>query len=360
MKTRRKNPEDMTTLAVLMPDLIDIILTKLEPADLTSMFRVSKYFNNRLHASHTRFWRTYASLHPLKPDTKEAEWLWLMGKYASAGHLDQIDCVFLLSLIKKDETKVLSYPLVKNNQPVLDRLYQLMVIPYSIQSISAAGENSNRTILFWACAFNQPQQVRMLISAGAGMQLTIHGEMIELKNDHSNTLFNVLTLLIINSYSEVIQILLDNGVSATAWDNKRVLDMNANLLIKAIQHNQLTIIKSLLEHGVDANISLASGLTPLWLAAFLGEINILKLLLDHGANPSIHSQLRVPVLLKITKSERPESLERVRVYFKDYNQDPVMISALEIAKIMGHTQIVTLLERKIESELSPKYKRNKL
>jgi ankyrin repeat protein len=174
---------------------------------------------------------------------------------------------------------------LSKNQAALDRLYRHVARHYSINSISFARKNLNATILFWACLCNQAQDVRALLKAGAGMALTRHGEMIPLGTNNENHLLRALQIVAKNGFAEVMQALLENGVSGRLGDDKPESPLNF-----AIEFNHTAIIKALLEHGADSNHCFPKGVTRLMNAAARGHLEAVKLLLEHLA----HYDARLP------------------------------------------------------------------
>ena len=61
-------------------------------------------------------------------------------------------------------------------------------------------------------------------------------------------------------------------------------------LMIAVSQRKTEIIKILLENGVDANSSDSKGFTPLMLASFLNEVEIMHLLIQHGADVNAYSK----------------------------------------------------------------------
>src|SRR5215469_12015902 len=57
-------------------------------------------------------------------------------------------------------------------------------------------------------------------------------------------------------------------------------------LFQAIQKGDATLVKHLLNQGVNADSEDADGTPALLLAALYGSADCVKLLLDHGANPN--------------------------------------------------------------------------
>jgi ankyrin repeat protein len=63
-------------------------------------------------------------------------------------------------------------------------------------------------------------------------------------------------------------------------------DTKGALILKAAEDGNQTQMKSLLKAGAPANYSNSSGVTPLMIAAGLGNTGIASALLDHGADAS--------------------------------------------------------------------------
>jgi hypothetical protein len=60
------------------------------------------------------------------------------------------------------------------------------------------------------------------------------------------------------------------------------------------------------------------------------------------------------------KKDSPEAMKRAQAYFKSAKTNPATISAIDIAKIMGHTEVLELLESKIISEPESATKKMKM
>ena len=75
--------------------------------------------------------------------------------------------------------------------------------------------------------------------------------------------------------------LLDSGVSANSvWQG-------TSLLAAAINKNDIPVVEKLLQAGANVNQQDETGNSPLILAVIASNENLIKLLMQHGANPSL-------------------------------------------------------------------------
>jgi len=80
-------------------------------------------------------------------------------------------------------------------------------------------------------------------------------------------------------------------------DLHKLNDRGENALFYAIdgnyQYDNMPIISFLIENGIDIHATNIFGDTPLHRAVFLGELNAVQYLLDHGAKKDINMEIRV-------------------------------------------------------------------
>jgi len=137
------------------------------------------------------------------------------------------------------------------------------------------------TPLLSACASGCRETVEILLEAGSDIK--------ESANDKANGLmYAVLT-----NRTNMITFLCDKGIDINAQDNKGhtalmyVISKKEKFLASDMEKDRkerLKIINILLKNGADINIQDSSGYTPLIHAVFRGNIDIIKLLLENGAN----------------------------------------------------------------------------
>ncbi len=79
---------------------------------------------------------------------------------------------------------------------------------------------------------------------------------------------------------ELIKLLINSGADVFDFDNEGV-----SIFDVAITYNNLFVVEYILEKGIDVNkTTRRSRFTPLMCASCYGHVDIIKLLLDEGAN----------------------------------------------------------------------------
>ena len=80
--------------------------------------------------------------------------------------------------------------------------------------------------------------------------------------------------------TELLMLLIDSGADIFGFDDEGV-----SIFDMAITHNNIEIVNYILEQGIDINkTNRKSGFTALMSAACYGRVNIVKILLAHGAD----------------------------------------------------------------------------
>lgn len=167
------------------------------------------------------------------------------------------------------------------------------------------------------------------------------------------------------------------SVSQLAWDDKtlmnpskmkelldRGLDPNLEsggqgekdfLLLRATRYRQVETVKVLLEHGADpSKVSWGFKKTPLFFAAGDGDLGIMKLLLDAGADVNATDQNRNNALREAAVNKRLAAVELLM----EKGIDPLQTNAngesmLDIARNHSTPEIVSLLTSRKPAESPP-------
>lgn len=151
------------------------------------------------------------------------------------------------------------------------------------------------TALMFASLFGDVASAKLLVAAGANV------------NDADAWGVSATAMAAHSNFEDLVEFLLEKGADPSA---------NAagfSALHPAIMHRSQRMVRALLEHGADPNAPLKTwtperrtskdysfypevvGATPLWFAARISEPEIMRLLLQHGADPKfIHRADYVP------------------------------------------------------------------
>jgi len=141
-------------------------------------------------------------------------------------------------------------------------LKQVRQYPKAVNRKGAGGF----TPLMYAALYGTASSVRLLLERGADPNL---------RND-----VNATALLYALDSPEKTRLLLERGADANARSDEDLVPLMAAI---GIRPASTTVVAMLLEHGAKASYADAVGRTPLMAAAVRGDIDALKLLMDHGA-----------------------------------------------------------------------------
>lgn len=111
----------------------------------------------------------------------------------------------------------------------------------------------------------------------------------------NNNIFEV----ILNNNLPKLKAMIQNGINI----NQKYPEIQLTPLIQAINLRRLEMIKILIEVGADPNLCQDVYATPLGLAVSLGNIEVIKLLLRVGANPN-HGGIDGSTLERAIRIER--------------------------------------------------------
>ena len=159
------------------------------------------------------------------------------------------------------------------------------VPPHGYLEYNRAIPHGGDTALMFAARVGDLVSARLLVAAGAAV------------NDTDAWGVSATTLAAHAGYREVVEFLLDRGADANASA------AGFTALHAAIMRRDETMVRALLEHGADANAPLKTwtatrrssrdfnfapelvGATPFWLAARFSSPAVMRILVEHGADP---------------------------------------------------------------------------
>jgi uncharacterized protein len=167
----------------------------------------------------------------------------------------------------------------------------MAVPPHGYLPYNKAIPHGAETALMFAARVGDLDSAKLLVTAGANV------------NDADAWGVSAVTLSEHSGFTDLTLFLLDKGADPNAAPN------GFTALHEAIMRRDEKVIASLLDHHADANAPLKTwtptrrssddwnfeplivGATPFWLAARFDEVNVMKMLLQHGADPKfvLHS-----------------------------------------------------------------------
>ncbi len=173
-----------------------------------------------------------------------------------------------------------------------DRYDEVMAVPpHGYLPYNKAIPHGNETALMFAARVGDFESVKLLLAAGANV------------NDADAWGVSAVTLSEHSGFTDLTVFLLDKGADPNAAPN------GFTALDEAIMRRDEKAVAALLDHSADPNLTLKTwtptrrssddfnfepqivGATPFWLAARFDEVEIMKMLAAHGADPKfvLHS-----------------------------------------------------------------------
>ena len=147
-----------------------------------------------------------------------------------------------------------------------------------------------------------------------------------------------------NGHTECVGLLLDKGANPDQIDKQDGIFP----LLLAAQNGHTDCVRLLLEKGANPDqINEQDGTFPLLMAAQQGHTDCVGLLLDKGANPDqVNEQDGIFPLLLASHNNHADVIQLLLQYNATPDKaHPVLGTALDIAKIFGHQEIIDLLEK---------------
>ena len=161
----------------------------------------------------------------------------------------------------------------------------MAVPPHGYLEYNRAIPHGSDTALMFAARVDDLASAKLLVAAGANV------------NDEDAWGVSAVVLAAHSGFTDVVKFLLEKG--ATANSDRA----GFTALHEAIMRRDENLVKVLLDHGADANLPVRSwtptrrssrdfnfppeliGATPFWLAARFTEPEVMRLLVKHGADP---------------------------------------------------------------------------
>ncbi|XP_069618435.1 ankyrin repeat, SAM and basic leucine zipper domain-containing protein 1 [Ranitomeya imitator] len=142
---------------------------------------------------------------------------------------------------------------------------------------------------------------------------------------------------------------LDDHVDVSKTLNTTlVTDSNEDSLKNALTTGNVKLVESLLDSGIHVDCSLRYGWTPLMYAAAAGNLAIVRLLLDKGANANFERDTFTVLMAACTANASEEHIVKCVEFLLSRNVSPNVCCRKKMTPVMhaargGLTQVVTLL-----------------
>ncbi len=138
---------------------------------------------------------------------------------------------------------------------------------------------------------------------------------------------------------------------------ERLLKWGENVDIQNVPHKQRPlhlavynehpqIVRLLLDYGANPNTRMNNGQTPLFVAAYFGNVKSMKMLIEHGADVNVKDHLGNTPLHKASEGDSPQAVELLLKEGADIHAtDKEGNTPLHIAGYMGSEDVVWVLVR---------------
>ncbi|KAG9490171.1 hypothetical protein GDO78_005842 [Eleutherodactylus coqui] len=131
-------------------------------------------------------------------------------------------------------------------------------------------------------------------------------------------------------------------------DTKLVTESSEVSLKNALTSGNVKLVEDLLDSGISVECYFRFGWTPLMYAASVGNLELVRLLLDRGANANFERDKFSVLMAACTGRASEENIVKCVELLLSRNADPNVccrknMTALMLAASEGHTQVVTLL-----------------
>lgn len=145
-----------------------------------------------------------------------------------------------------------------------------------------------------------------------------------------------------NGYLEAtLQLLKDENLDIDVYDGGKW-----TALMYAIKNRHFKVVEALLKHGAEPNVSSKYGITSVCCAVLWGNIKILKILLEYGADVNKGSENKyMTPLMYASVCGKYKTVKLLLEYGADVNKELLCgTTAKSCAEEKGYENIVELLE----------------
>ena len=264
-----------------------------------------------------------------------------------------------------------------------DRLSAVQKLLDKGAQIDAQENKDGWTALMYASARGHSEIVRLLVDRGAELDITDkkdgetalilasargHSEIVKILLDKGANIqamndfgWTALALASTHGHSEIVRLLVDRGANVQTISKGnpykfreyegfrgsvggiRFYDFRMTALMLASARGHSEIVKILLDKGAEIHVRDFQDQTALMMASENGHLEVVKVLLKAGARPNDITNGLTNVFM-ITVNGSPLEVEKVEtVNPNDTNNRKKQMTALALASTHGHSEIVKIL-----------------
>ena len=235
---------------------------------------------------------------------------------------------------------------------VAENHLQVMRLLIDAHADVTARSKNRFTPLLFAAQQGNIESARMLLAAGVGVNETapdgIAGDTNSRLMFKPGTEAGALLVSIDSGHEAMARFLVENGADVKQHDAGRTP------LHSAVQREMPELASLLLAKGADPNAKLERpmpllsrfigqqagvdtnpiGATPFWLAADYGDVHMMQLLADHGADPSLTTIDKTTPLMAASGVDFIEGQDRYGRRWFQATTMPLQLAAVEAVKLM--------------------------
>ena len=167
-------------------------------------------------------------------------------------------------------------------------------------TLASCRSNDGLSAVLFSLYIDKPELTEVLLAHEPGLDIydlcglgqidrISHLLAVEPKSIHeySGDGFTALHVASYFGWHNVVELLLENGADV---DKVAMNGSDLTPLQSAVSRQHADVVRVLLEYNPDVNVKMLGGFTPLMMAAALGLLDIVQMLLDNGADKTMVSE----------------------------------------------------------------------
>ena len=193
-------------------------------------------------------------------------------------------------------------------------------------------DKSEHTALFWSAAYGYKEMTKLLLSYGAKPDKS--------GSEHLQDIVPPISIAIQNNHPEVVRLLIDAGADLNITSRKL---RGATPVIVSIYTGRIDIMKMLIAAGADVTLPDSTDVAPLHWAAWMGITNAIQPLIDAGADVDAEDDVGETPLYKAALQGHNTIVRTLIDAGANVDLDNNGRSPIYIASVRGNHEIVAML-----------------